>query len=243
MIIDLLAQVDAGHQAASNLHLVVLQVLRWMHFFFGIVWLGTLYYFNFVQGPGEKALDAAQKKVVVPNFRGRAMWWFRWGAMLTLLTGLSYLLYQEFVATQRQFSGWLSFGPEGSAASNAWILFGATLGTIMWANVWFVIWPRQQVLIAAVAGQREKPADFDAMAATAARFSKINTYLSFPMLFGMGGRMHLPVAKGWGEQFGWWAAVILVGVGIAVHVVKHAAPRVGLEFLPEDPASGRASSR
>jgi uncharacterized membrane protein len=234
MVTDVLVQVDAGSQAAANTHLVILQVLRWMHFFFGIAWLGHLYYFNFVQGPAEKALDAAQKKVVVPNFRGRAMWWFRWGAMLTLLTGLSYILYQEFVATHRQFAGWLSFGPDGSAASNAWILFGAVLGTIMWANVWFVIWPRQQVIIAAVAGRREKPADFDAMVAVAARFSKINTYLSFPMLFGMGGRSHLPLAKSWGEQAGWWVGVLLVGVGIAVHVVKHAAPKVGREFLPAE---------
>ncbi|HUR38745.1 MAG TPA: urate hydroxylase PuuD [Planctomycetota bacterium] len=235
MVNDLLAQVDTGHQGMLTAHQVVLQVLRWLHFFFGIAWLGHLYYFNFVQVNAEKALDAAQKKVVVPNFRGRAMWWFRWGAMLTFLTGLTYILYQEFVASDRKFSGWLSFEAGGAGPSNAWILFGGLLGTIMWFNVWFVIWPRQQVIMAAVGGKREKPADFDALVAKAALFSKINTYLSFPMLFGMGGRSHLPIAKNWGEQIGWWVGVLLVGVGVAVHVVKHAAPKVGLEFLPDAP--------
>jgi uncharacterized membrane protein len=235
MITDLLAQVDTGHQGMLTAHQVVLQVLRWLHFFFGIAWLGHLYYFNFVQAHAEKALDAAQKKVVVPHFRGRAMWWFRWGAMLTFLTGLTYIVYQEFVASDRKFSGWLSFDAGGAGPSNAWILFGGLLGTIMWFNVWFVIWPRQQVIMAAVGGKREKPADFDALVAKAALFSKINTYLSFPMLFGMGGRSHLPIAKSWGEQIGWWVGVLLVGVGVAVHVVKHAAPKVGLEFLPDAP--------
>ena len=171
----------------------------------------------------------------MPNFRGRAMWWFRWGAMMTFLTGLSYILYEEMVVYGTNFNHWLSFEPGGAGARNSWILFGMTLGTIMWFNVWFVIWPRQQVIMGAVGGKREKPADFDALVAKAALFSKINTYLSFPMLFGMGGRSHFAVAKNWGEQIGWWVGVLLVGVGLAVHVVKHAGPKVGKEFLP-DPA-------
>jgi uncharacterized membrane protein len=223
----LLAQVDAGNQGTTTAHTVVLQVLRWMHFFFGIAWLGHLYYFNFVQAHAEKALDGAMKKIVVPNFRGRALWWFRWGAMLTFLTGLTYIFYQELVASDRHFAGWMNF-------SNSWILFGGILGTIMWFNVWFVIWPRQQVIIASVAGKREKPADFDALVATAGKASKINTYLSVPMLFGMGGRSHFPIAKSWGEQIAWWVGVLVIGVGIAVHVVM-AAPRVGKEFLPDAP--------
>ncbi len=228
----LLAQVDAGHQGSLTAHTIVLQVLRWLHFFFGIAWIGHLYYFNFVQANAEKALDGPMKKVVVPNFRGRALWWFRWGAMLTFLTGLTYIFYQELVASDRHFAGWLSFDVGGQGPSNAWILFGGTLGTIMWFNVWFVIWPRQQVIIASVGGKREKPADFDALVATAGKASRINTMLSVPMLFGMGGRSHFPIAHGWGEQLGWWAGILIVGVGIGVHIFK-VAPLVGTEFLPD----------
>src|SRR5256885_2456382 len=123
MHLDFLAQVSTGSTGGSTAHLVILQVLRWAHFFFGIAWIGHLYYFNFVQAHAEKALDGPQKKIVVPNFRGRAIWWFRWGAMLTFLSGLTYILYSEFVATSNHFSGWLSFGPGGSASSQAWILF------------------------------------------------------------------------------------------------------------------------
>jgi len=236
----LLGQVDTGHQGTMTAHLIVLQVLRWAHFFFGIAWIGHLYYFNFVAGISEKALDGPQKKIVVPNFRGRAIWWFRWGAMLTFLTGLAYILYQEFVVSDRHFSGWLSFDAGGAGPSNAWILFGATLGTIMWFNVWFVIWPRQQVIIGSIGGKREKPADFDALVAVAGKASRINTYLSVPMLFGMGARSHLPVAKNWGEQLGWWAGILVVGIGIGFHLVNKAAGKVGKEFLPDAPPAAAA---
>ncbi len=240
MHLDILAQVSTG-STGSTVHAVVLQILRWAHFFFGIAWIGHLYYFNFVQGAAEKALDGPMKKIVVPNFRGRAIWWFRMGAMVTFLTGLAYILYQEFAATSNHFGGWLSFAPGGAGPSNAWILFGATLGTIMWFNVWFVIWPRQQVIIAAVGGKREKPADFDALVAVAGKASRINTYLSVPMLFGMGGRSHFPIASNWGEQIGWWVGVFAVGFGVAYHVVNSAAGKVGKEFLPDAPPAAPAA--
>jgi uncharacterized membrane protein len=212
-------------------HDIVLQVLRWTHFFFGIAWIGHLYYFNFVQGHAEKALAGDQKKVVVPNFRGRAIWWFRWGAMITFLTGILYILYQEVVARQSFFGGWLSFSEGGAGPSNIWILFGGLLGTVMWYNVWFKIWPRQQIIIASVAGQREKPADFDALVAAAGKFSRINTYLSVPMLFGMGGRSHFPVAKTWLEAIVWMAGVFAVGLFIAHHLLTKVGPKVGTEFV------------
>ena len=219
----------------DTVNTIVLQLLRWTHFFFGIAWIGHLYYFNFVQSHAEKALDGPMKKIVVPNFRGRAIWWFRWGAMVTFITGFAYIFYQETVATQRFFRGWLD------NSANLWILFGATLGTIMWFNVWFKIWPRQQVIIAAVGGLREKPADFDAMVAAAGKYSRINTYLSVPMLFGMGARSHLPIAKSWGEQLGWWVGILVIGAGIAYHVVNQAAGKVGKEFLPDAPPAAPAA--
>jgi len=98
MTFELLAQVSTGSTGTSTAHAVVLQILRWAHFFFGIAWIGHLYYFNFVQSHAEKALDGPQKKIVVPNFRGRAIWWFRMGAMVTFLTGLAYILYYGLIS-------------------------------------------------------------------------------------------------------------------------------------------------
>jgi uncharacterized membrane protein len=235
---DLLLQIThAGGTGEGLGQLIVMQLLRWAHFFFGIAWIGHLYYFNFVQSHAEKALGGDHKKIVVPNFRGRALWWFRWGAMLTFLTGWLYIFLQE-VLTKRNFAGWLSFN--GGAAQNSWILFGGLLGSIMWFNVWFIIWPRQRVIIASVGGLREKPADFDALVAMAGKASRINTYLSVPMLFGMGARSHFPVASNWGEAIGWMAGVFVVGFGVAYHVVNQAASKVGTEFLP--PAAPAAAA-
>jgi len=220
----------------DTVNTIVLQLLRWAHFFFGIAWIGHLYYFNFVQAHAEKALSGDQKKIVVPNFRGRAIWWFRMGAMVTFLTGLAYILYQEFVARGTFFKGWFDMSATGAGTSNLWILFGATLGTIMWFNVWFKIWPRQQIIIASVAGQREKPADFDALVAAAGKFSRINTYLSVPMLFGMGARSHFPMGSLVGTLIS-MAVVFVVGFGVAYHIVNGAAAKVGTEFIPAAPAA------
>jgi uncharacterized membrane protein len=234
------AAVQGGQ--SSFVHDLVLQLLRWTHFFFGIAWIGHLYYFNFVQAHAEKALDGPMKKVVVPNFRGRAIWWFRWGAMITFLSGLIYLFYQEFVATQSMFGGWFDFGPTGSGNKNVWILFGAALGTIMWFNVWFVIWPRQKQIIAGVA-TGNKPADFDALVATAGKFSRINTYLSVPMLFGMGARHHFTTTTT--GTFVTMAIVLVAGMGIAYHIVNQAAAKAGTEFAamlpPPAPAAPPAA--
>jgi uncharacterized membrane protein len=213
---------------ANLAHSLVLQSLRWMHFFFGIVWLGHLYFFNFVQTNYEKALSPEQKKAVVPQVRGRALWWFRWGAMITLITGLLYLIYEQLIASDLGFRDW--FG----TSRGRWITFGAGLGMVMWFNVWFVIWPRQQVILGAISGAREKPADFDALVAVAARFSKINAYLSLPMLFGMGARQHFAMRSAAGDLL-MMAVVLLVGVGIAVHLVLHIGPKVGREFVQEPP--------
>src|SRR3989338_4061643 len=65
--------------------------LRWFHFIFGIIWIGLLYFFNFVNGPFAKTMDANTKKLVVPQLMPRALWWFRWGAMFTFLTGWLYI--------------------------------------------------------------------------------------------------------------------------------------------------------
>ncbi|HEX4599753.1 MAG TPA: urate hydroxylase PuuD [Gemmatimonadales bacterium] len=159
-------------------------LLRWVHFLSGITWIGLLYYFNFVQGPFMAEADAATKSVATQKLVPRALWWFRWGAMGTFLSGLAILLLR------------------GARWSDPWgltILSGATFGTVMFLNVWLVIWPKQRIVIAnAVAtagGAQANPA-----AAGAARraflASRVNVVFSVPMLFLMGAASHftLPAA-------------------------------------------------
>ena len=125
-------------------------LLRWFHLLAGITWIGILYYFNLLQTPffGSElggGAKSAMTRGLVPN----ALWWFRWGAMITFITGVLILLTK--------------WGHEGVPLSSGYmtlILTGALLGTLMWANVWFVIWPAQQVVIAnaeKVAGGGESP--------------------------------------------------------------------------------------
>src|ERR1700761_7044110 len=108
----------------------LLFVLRWLHFVFGITWIGLLYYFNFVQGAFFAETDAATKSGAIQKLVPRALWWFRWAAMFTILTGLTYLISRGAHDGHEIFaSSW------GICVST-----GAALGIIMWANVWFVIW-------------------------------------------------------------------------------------------------------
>ena len=157
-------------------------ILRFIHFLVGITWIGVLYYFNFIQTPffatelGGTARSAMMRGLV-PN----ALWWFRWGAMFTFLSGWTILLSHIFTGT-------------GSMAYYTLVLTGGTLGTLMWFNVWFVIWPIQQVAIASaeqVAGGGEAIPEAATRAPIAARASRTNTLFSIPMLFFMGAARHL----------------------------------------------------
>ncbi|MBI4566080.1 MAG: urate hydroxylase PuuD [Planctomycetes bacterium] len=208
-------------------------LLRWIHFLSGITWIGHLYFFNLVGGSFEKTLDADNRKKVVPQLRPRALWWFRWGAMFTMLSGVVYIIWEQFIMSpQPMFSTWFSEG------KNWWITMGGLFGLIMWYNVWFIIWPRQKVIIPAVASGN-KPADFDQLVATAGKFSRVNTYLSVPMLFGMGGRSHFPVGDSVGPNLAWMVAVIVVGIGTAWYFIYKVGPKVGTEFAA--PASPPAA--
>ncbi|MEZ5572013.1 MAG: urate hydroxylase PuuD [Halioglobus sp.] len=144
-------------------------VFRWAHVLFGIVWIGMLYYFNFVQGEYFKEAEAGAKADAVKKLAPRALWWFRWGAMFTFLTGLILL---ELTGATRNMMG------------NPIIWIGALAGTFMFLNVWLVIWPKQQVVLGL------KPGDGPACAAKAGLASRTNTLLSGPMLFAMLGSMH-----------------------------------------------------
>ena len=165
-----------------------LLLLRWFHFLAGIAWIGMLYYFNFVQTPFFAGAEAPVRLGMLSGgLVSRALWWFRWGAMFTFITGWLMILHKMGKV------GVLGFFNESYGMA---IFFGGMLGSLMWFNVWFVIWPAQQVLMASAA---QVVKGGQAIAEAAARgqragfASRTNTLLSIPMLFFMGTAFHLPL--------------------------------------------------
>lgn len=166
---------------------------RWGHVLFGITWIGMLYYFNFVQGSyfkeaGSEALSDAKAKLVP-----RALWWFRWGAMFTFLSGV-YLLY-----TIHQ-------------KINGFIIVGALMGTLMFLNVWLVIWPNQQIALGMKQGGDAASAGAKALLA-----SRTNTLFSGPMAYGMLASTHgigpgTYVISNSGASIGLWIAIALIAL-------------------------------
>lgn len=154
-------------------------VLRWIHILAGITWIGHLYFFNFVNVPFQGVLEKECKPKVNPLLLPRALWWFRWAAMATFLAGVTLLLVKYSV-------GQLWTDPVTGTMSHRamWILWGSLLGTIMWFNVWFIIWPAQKQIIRWVR-DGQAPPEMAALAKKALFFSRTNTYLSGPMLFAM----------------------------------------------------------
>jgi uncharacterized membrane protein len=161
-------------------------LLRWFHFLAGITWIGMLYYFNFVQTPFFAGAEAPVRTgMIAGGLVSRALWWFRWGAMLTFITGWLYLLHRmmQLGGVQAFFNG--SYG---------WAIFiGGIIGSLMWFNVWFIIWPAQQMVMASTARVKEGGQAIPEAAARGARggvASRTNTLLSIPMLFFMGTASH-----------------------------------------------------
>ena len=153
-------------------------LLRWVHLLAGVAWIGLLYYFNFVQGEYFKEADGGAKSDAIQKLVPRALWWFRWGAMFTFLSGIFLLLVQPNLG---HFSG-------------TGIIVGATLGTIMFLNVWLVIWPNQKIVIASakqVASGGEALPNAATALGKAGLASRTNTLFSIPMLFFMASSNHL----------------------------------------------------
>jgi uncharacterized membrane protein len=190
-----------------DIHTIVLQLLRWIHFLAGITWIGHLYFFNLVNVPFQGTIDAETKKKVNPQLILRALWWFRWGAMFTVLAGLLYLIWKQWIASDAGLFG--VGGLWNHSSYGSWITLGGLLGIIMWFNVWFIIWPAQQKLIGWVM-HGGAPPEQPQIAKRALLASRTNTYLSVPMLFCMGAASHFPNAS-----VLWMLIVIAVGFGIA----------------------------
>ena len=191
-------------------------ILRWIHMLAGITWIGMLYFFNLVNVNFQKSLDAETKKKVNPELLLRALFWFRWGAMFTFLAGVGIVVWKYFVR------GTGMTGDVGlmSTPGGQWISFGGLLGTIMWFNVWFVIWPAQKQILGAALGKN--PAPDASVGARALLFSRANTWLSLPMLWGMaagGGHMtrFSPVTA---------AIVLAIGFALAHFFIMKAGPAV-----------------
>ena len=176
-------------------------VMRWGHIVFGVAWIGLLYYFNFVQTEYVKEADDSAKADVMAKLAPRALWWFRWAAMFTFLSGLlllGYILHMR-----------LSLG----------ITLGALMGTIMMLNVWLIIWPNQKIVIGLESGDKA------AAGPKAALASRTNTLFSLPMLFFMVASGHAsPMANGgvWGGAGDMARSTVALVVGLVIVAIIEA---------------------
>jgi len=173
--------------ATTGIAFNVASFILWIHVLAGITWIGLLYYFNFVQVPalGEAASDdggpggAGITKYVAP----RALWWFRWGALLTWLSGAAYLGHLKMFGSAFM----LGMGGESFNSQAMIIGVGAWFGTIMLLNVWVLIWPNQKKILGMVEASAEEIAKARRVAFLA---SRSNTLLSIPMIMSMVGFGH-----------------------------------------------------
>ena len=162
--------------------------VRWLHILSGIMWIGILYYFNFVQTPTMPKIPDELKGGVSRFIAPEALFWFRWGAMSTLAFGIILAALNGYL-----LQAYTIDAIEGFIDLKVMLIgIGMWLGTIMWFNVWFVIWPNQQKALNIDGKYPNLAAPEKAAAAkTAGQFSRINTLLSIPMLFSMVAAGHL----------------------------------------------------
>jgi uncharacterized membrane protein len=178
---------------------------RWAHYLSGVTWIGLLYYFNFVQVPAFAEMEAAARTDAIRRIATRALWWFRWGAVLTLLSGIFILAFQER----------LSSGDFWKTPSGYSIATGIVLALVMFMNVWMVIWPNQRIVIAnaeGVAAGRDADPNAAAAGRKALLASRTNVVFSIPMLFFMAATSHFaPLYPGAeGGQRALYAIVVLL---------------------------------
>ena len=151
-------------------------VFRYIHVLAGIMWIGILWYFNFVQIPNMPNIPDDQKPAISKVIAPAALWYFRWGAMFTIISGLILAHLNGYLVNA------ITIGLVDGVPKHTAIGIGMWLGTIMWFNVWFIIWPNQQRALGLVEADAESKA---ASARKAMLYSRTNTLLSLPMLFAM----------------------------------------------------------
>ncbi|MSQ41575.1 MAG: antitermination protein NusG [Dehalococcoidia bacterium] len=205
---------------------------RWAHFLAGITWIGILYYFNFVQVPAFAEMEAGARSEALRKITWRALWWFRWGAVLTVASGLTILGFNE------QFDADYLSSVAGTS-----ILTGSALGIIMFANVWGVIWPAQKIAIGSavtVAGGGQADPRAGAAGRRGLVASRTNTLFSISLLFFMAFTSHLAGAAHFsadpesGRLVTWWVVFGVIAAAIelnALGVFGGLGPRINTRPL------------
>ena len=151
-------------------------VMRWLHVVSGVMWIGLLWYFNFVQIPSMPKIPDEQKPAIGKVIAPTALFWFRWAALSTVVTGLILAGMNGYIGAL------LTFARPFTA-----IAIGMWLGLIMAFNVWFIIWPNQKKALGIVAVEANAKAKASRIGMLA---SRINTMLSIPMLYCMVAQSH-----------------------------------------------------
>jgi hypothetical protein len=177
--------------------------MRWLHVIVGITWIGLLYYFNLVQVPAFAQMDPAARSDAIDKVARRALWWFRWAAVATVIFGLL------ITGSDHYFQGFMK------RADGLAILIGMILGLVMFLNVWGVIWRNQKVVLAnaasTLAGGAAVPGAAEAGRRTLLA-SRQNFIFSVPMLWFMVGTAHIYKAGAFGRTIGANSAGDIVGL-------------------------------
>jgi uncharacterized membrane protein len=216
---------------ASYGEIFIEDLARYGHIIAGITWIGLLYYFNFAQTPAFAAFEAPARNEAFAKLVPRAIWWFRYAALATLLFGL--LLFGLYTGGDNQpYDGMKS----GQVVA---IVTGIIFALVMFANVWLVIWPAQRRAIANaqnVLAGGEADAGLPPVLRRAATASRTNTFLSISMLFFMVGAAHLfadahwntiidgEVAIGEGGKRALWYLIAIAVAGVAEAIALKAPP-------------------
>src|SRR5437870_10605957 len=149
---------------------------RWLHVLSGVMWIGILWYFNFVQTPSMPKIPDEQKPAISKVIAPAALFWFRWAAMATIILGLILAWMNGYVGQALMLQkSFLAIG------------LGMWLGIIMWFNVWFIIWPNQKKALGMI---QVAPEEKTKAARVAMLTSRFNTMLSLPMLYFMVAQSH-----------------------------------------------------
>ncbi len=173
MIVGLVLALALMLHGSGFVEVNVNSIARWLHLFFGVLWIGLLYYFNFVQVPLMPAIPAEQKGAVTGHIAPKALFYFRWAAALTVLTGLIIAYVGNYLHQALLFQG---------TGQVTLIGIGMWIALLMAFNVWFIIWPAQKKVLGLVEASAEEKA---AAAPRALIASRLNTLLSLPMMYAM----------------------------------------------------------